>query len=86
MHIIAPLLAPVITAAVLFLLARSFTLLALPALLGAPGGDVVPTVILSLSTEARYSELSAFGVALSVALAGMTLLARLLARRLRGAA
>jgi iron(III) transport system permease protein len=76
LHIVVPLLAPGIVAVTLYMVSRSFKALAIPALLGGPGLEMVPTVIYGLSSDARYPELSALGVVLSLGLAGLTLLAR----------
>ncbi|MEY3020140.1 MAG: Trehalose transport system permease protein SugB, partial [Actinomycetota bacterium] len=80
-RIILPLLAPALIAAAAFVLARSLKVLALPALLAAPGTEVLPVVIYSLYERSAYPELNALGVLLTLGLALLVLPARALARR-----
>jgi iron(III) transport system permease protein len=86
-RIVLPLVAPGLIAAWLYVVARTFTSLALPALLAGPGGEMLPSVVYDLYESARYSELNALGVLMiggMLAIAGLARLSAILADRWSG--
>jgi iron(III) transport system permease protein len=88
-RIVLPLIGPGLLAAWLYVVARTFKSLALPALLSGPGGEMLPSVVYDLYESARYSELNALGVLMVVgllAIAGLARLTTLVADRFAAAA
>lgn len=80
LRIVVPLIGPGLLAAWLFVVARTFKALALPALLAGPGGEMLPVLLYDLYGEARYPRLNAIGVLLVLALLVLATLGHLVRR------
>jgi iron(III) transport system permease protein len=78
-RVVLPLILPGVAAGWFYVLALTFKALSLPVLLSHLGTEVLPVVIYGLYESGRFSELSALGVLLIVALSAVALGTRLFA-------
>jgi iron(III) transport system permease protein len=78
-RVVLPLILPGVAAGWFYVLALTFKALSLPVLLSHLGTEVLPVVIYGLYESGRFSELSALGVLLIVALSVVALGTRLFA-------
>jgi len=81
MFVLLPLILPGLLVAWLYVLTLTFKILSVPILLSHVGTQVLPVVIFGLFESGEYSQLSAIGIILIVAICSIAGLARLISLR-----